>query len=116
MTIFILIPLLVFADVQNLGRLDYEHHEWEFVIPLFLLLIGGGFFLFYWIKNYWHKHKEDILGFLSFIIIVAGITGGVYILYNTFFKDVFANYINTKVAEVKPQLPEGFRPVEHGET
>lgn len=123
LSIFILIPLFVFADVQNRGRLDYEHHQWEFVIPLLLLLIGGGFFLFYWAKDYWHKHKDDILGFLSLMIIVAGITGGIYILYNTFLKDVLTNNPNTKVAEVKPQqqkeepqLPKGFRPVEPGET
>ena len=116
LAISVLIPFFVFADVQNRGRLDYEHHEWEFVIPLLLLLIGGGFFLFYWAKEYWQKHKDDILGFLSFMIMVAGITGGAYIIYNRFLKDVSPKHDNSNVDEVKQQLTEGFRPVESGET
>lgn len=116
LAISVLIPFFVFADVQNRGRLDFEHHEWEFIIPLLLLLVGGGFFLFYWAKEYWQKHKDYILGFLSFMIMVSGITGGAYIIYHTFLKNVSTKHDNSNVTEVKPQLPEGFRPVEPGET
>lgn len=113
-SLFLFSSLIVFADLSNRGRLDYDHGEYEFLIPLIILLILGGVFIFYWSKDFWEKNKDEILATLSVfgkgaVILFVLFCVGRYILNN-----------KTDEKQITPQqtedsarqnLPDGFRPV-----
>lgn len=77
---FLLVPFLsADADPAAHGRYsdlddDYTPSKFSIAIPLLILLGLCGFFLIFWLKDVWSKHKDSIQSVLGFIAIIAVVT------------------------------------------
>lgn len=122
---FVLFSLTAFADLSNRGRLDHEHGEFEFVIPLIGVIVLGGVFGYCFLKDFWCKHKENIHRLISLLVkglmFVIGIGVVVGFLYddgdNKSIKPQMNSNIsmqsdaNANMVQTENSLPEGSRPV-----
>lgn len=107
--------LICFADNSNRGRLDYSHWEYEYLIPLIILLVIGLAFLFFKGKEYWKKNNGIISDLLGNVICCA-----VFVLIVVWFLNSYKNKESKSSSENKEttteqktnnDLPPAFVPV-----
>lgn len=109
-----------FADLSNRGRLDYEHGEYEWVIPALVLVGLGGFFAYFFLKDFWRKNKDEIFATLGVIfqggLILLAIYGAYHFVVPAIsgksnHTDETSDISATQTTDKPRQLPPGFRPV-----
>lgn len=119
--LYFLSSLSAVAELKNRGRLDYAHGEFEWAIPATILIGLLGLFSYFFLKEYWHKYKKNILS-----AIVVSLKAGLllFIFYYSFNSYFLTNSDNCEISSISienkkennaqsesQQLPDGFVPV-----
>lgn len=104
---FALASVSAYADISSLGKTSdlpgYRHYDFEFFIPLIILLAIGGFIGYYWLKDLYQKHKETFKKIFATIFIFCY---GAVILFIVWWVVGKASFFSRNKKTQEPQQRE----------